>query len=244
MAHERAGQQALPEDLIDVDAVVSAYYDRRPDPSDPSQQVAFGTSGHRGSSLDSAFNEAHIVATTQAIVEYRAEQGVDGPLLIGRDTHALSEPAWQTAVEVLLAAGVTVLVDERDGFTPTPAVSHAILRLNRRGQARPGRRASSSRRRTTHHVTVASSTTLPTADPPTPTRPAGSRTGPTRCSSTAWTRSSGVSSDRARAEAGRFDFLSSYIDDLAGRAGPRRDPFGRGADRCRPDGGCERRLLG
>src|SRR4051794_5283557 len=133
MAHERAGQPALPSDLIDVDAVIAAYYDRRPDPSDPDQRVAFGTSGHRGSSLDGAFNEAHIVATTQAIVEYRATQGIDGPLLIGRDTHALSEPAWQTALEVMLAAGVTVLVDDRDGYTPTPAVSHAILRLNGEG---------------------------------------------------------------------------------------------------------------
>ena len=97
--------------------------------------MAFGTSGHRGSSLDSAFNETHIVATTQAIVEYRAEQGVDGPLLIGRDTHALSLPAWQTARwRCWSPHGVTVLVDERDGFTPTPAVSHAILRLNREGR--------------------------------------------------------------------------------------------------------------
>ncbi|WP_341359944.1 phosphoglucomutase (alpha-D-glucose-1,6-bisphosphate-dependent) [Georgenia sp. M64] len=131
--HERAGTPALPEDLIDVDEVVSAYYDRVPDVADPTQQVAFGTSGHRGSSLDSAFNEAHIVATTAAIVEYRRAQGIDGPLFIGRDTHALSEPAWRTALEVLAAAGVHTSVDARDSYTPTPAVSHAILRANGAG---------------------------------------------------------------------------------------------------------------
>ncbi|MGC0364734.1 phosphoglucomutase [Rhodococcus sp. 27YEA15] len=130
MAHERAGQPAQPQDLIDVPHLVSAYYTRTPDPEDPMQQVLFGTSGHRGSSLDSAFNEAHILATTQAIVEYRASQGVDGPLFIGRDTHALSEPAWLTALEVLVANDVVVLVDSRDAYTPTPAVSHAILRYN------------------------------------------------------------------------------------------------------------------
>ncbi|WP_250444129.1 phosphoglucomutase (alpha-D-glucose-1,6-bisphosphate-dependent) [Actinotalea sp. C106] len=128
--HPRAGTPALPEDLIDVDAVVGAYYDRHPDVEDPAQQVAFGTSGHRGSSLDSAFNEDHIVAITAAIVEYRRSQGTDGPLFIGRDTHALSEPAWRTALEVLAAAEVQVHVDARDGFTPTPAVSHAILLHN------------------------------------------------------------------------------------------------------------------
>ena len=125
--HPRAGTRALPEDLIDVDALVGAYYDRKPDVSDPDQQVAFGTSGHRGSSLDTAFNEAHIIAITAAIIEYRRSQGTDGPLFIGRDTHALSLPAWQTALEVLAAADVEVHVDARDAYTPTPAVSHAIL---------------------------------------------------------------------------------------------------------------------
>lgn len=128
--HERAGTVALPEDLIDVQDVVSTYYDREPDPSDPNQRVVFGTSGHRGSSLDGAFNEAHIVAITQAIVEYRAGQGIDGPLYIGRDTHALSQPAWRTALEVLAAAGVDVMVDARESYTPTPAVSLAILGAN------------------------------------------------------------------------------------------------------------------
>src|ERR671939_1405799 len=115
MPHERAGQPAQPEDLIDVDGVLSAYYDIAPDPSDPGQRVVFGTSGHRGSSLDGAFNEAHILATTQAICEYRAGQGYDGPLFVGRDTHGLSEPAWVSALEVLAANDVTVLVDSRDG---------------------------------------------------------------------------------------------------------------------------------
>ncbi len=131
MNDPRAGQQAQERDLVDVDALVAAYYDRVPDATNPDQKVVFGTSGHRGSSLRTAFNEAHILATTQAICEYRASQGVDGPLLIGRDTHALSEPAWKSALEVLVANGVTVLVDDRDGYTPTPAVSHAILPLNR-----------------------------------------------------------------------------------------------------------------
>lgn len=130
MSHERAGTTAEPADLIDVAQVVTAYYTGVPDPEDPDQQVAFGTSGHRGSSLRTAFNETHILATTQAICDYRREQGYDGPLFIGRDTHALSEPAWSTALEVLVANDVTVLVDDRDGYTPTPAVSHAILRAN------------------------------------------------------------------------------------------------------------------
>ncbi|HEY9311998.1 phosphoglucomutase (alpha-D-glucose-1,6-bisphosphate-dependent) [Williamsia sp.] len=131
MAHPRAGTVALPEDLIDVSAVIDAYYSGKPDPENPLQQVVFGTSGHRGSSLDNAFNEDHIVATTQAIVEYRSGAGITGPLFIGRDTHALSLPAWQTAIEVLVANGVRVLVDDKDRFTPTPAVSHAILTHNR-----------------------------------------------------------------------------------------------------------------
>jgi phosphoglucomutase len=128
--HERAGQPARTEDLIDVSHLVTAYFDLEPDPDDVAQQVAFGTSGHRGTSLTTSFNEVHIAATTQAICDYRREQGYDGPLFIGRDTHALSEPAWATALEVLVANDVTVLVDDRDGFTPTPAVSHAILRAN------------------------------------------------------------------------------------------------------------------
>ncbi len=131
MTDPRAGQPASPEDLVDVAHLVTAYYTGAPDPADPDQRVSFGTSGHRGSSLKDAFNEAHIAATTQAICDYRATQGYDGPLFLGRDTHGLSEPAWATAIEVLVANDVTVLVDSRDGYTPTPAVSHAILRANR-----------------------------------------------------------------------------------------------------------------
>ncbi len=127
----RAGQPAQPSDLVDVASLVTAYYTRRPDPDDVDQQVVFGTSGHRGSSLRTSFNEAHILATTQAICEYRRDQGFDGPLFLGRDTHGLSEPAWSTAVEVLVANDVTVLVDSADRYTPTPAVSHAILTANR-----------------------------------------------------------------------------------------------------------------
>lgn len=130
MAHDRAGQPARPEDLIDVAELVSAYYTREIDPEDVAQQVAFGTSGHRGSSLDNAFNEQHILATTQAIVDYRRDNGIGGPVYIGRDTHALSEPAMITALEVLLAAGVETRVDAAGRYTPTPAVSHAILAHN------------------------------------------------------------------------------------------------------------------
>ena len=130
-ANPRAGQPAEPEDLIDIAQVVTAYYSIQPDPEDVDQQVAFGTSGHRGSSLDAAFNEAHILATTQAIVEYRAAQGTTGPLFMGRDTHALSEPAWVSALEVLAANDVVVMIDGADRYTPTPAVSHAILSFNR-----------------------------------------------------------------------------------------------------------------
>ena len=128
---ERAGLPADPSILVDLDRLIGAYHDTRPDPSDPAQRVAFGTSGHRGSSLNGAFNEAHIVATTEAICRYRATQGTDGPLYIGRDTHGLSEPAFQTALEVLAAHEVDVHVDAADGYTPTPVISHAILVHNR-----------------------------------------------------------------------------------------------------------------
>ncbi len=138
MSSPRAGQPAEPADLVDVAHLVTAYYTGEPDPDDVDQQVAFGTSGHRGSSLKTSFNEAHILATTQAICDYRREQGYDGPLFIGRDTHGLSEPAWATALEVLVANDVTVLVDDRDAYTPTPAVSHAILRANRGRTSGPG----------------------------------------------------------------------------------------------------------
>ncbi|BAX91593.1 phosphoglucomutase (alpha-D-glucose-1,6-bisphosphate-dependent) [Mycobacterium shigaense] len=131
MAHPRAGQPALPEDLVDLPHLITTYYSIQSDPDDVAQQVAFGTSGHRGSALDGAFNEAHILAITQAIVEYRATQGTTGPLFIGRDTHGLSEPAWVSALEVLAANDVVAIVDSADRYTPTPAVSHAILTYNR-----------------------------------------------------------------------------------------------------------------
>jgi phosphoglucomutase len=128
--HPRAGQTAQDDDLIDIAALVTAYYTGHPDVGDPGQRVAFGTSGHRGSSFANAFNDDHIAATTQAIVEYRKKQGINGPLFLGRDSHALSQPAWATALEVLAAHGVTVMIDARDALTPTPAISHAILRHN------------------------------------------------------------------------------------------------------------------
>ncbi|WP_324650317.1 phosphoglucomutase (alpha-D-glucose-1,6-bisphosphate-dependent) [Georgenia sp. H159] len=246
--HERAGTRALPEDLIDVDAVVSAYYDRSPDLDDPSQQVVFGTSGHRGSSLDGAFNEAHIVATTAAIVEYRRAQGTDGPLFIGRDTHALSEPAWRTAVEVLAGAGVELRVDARDSWTPTPAVSHAILLANGSGTA-AGVRVKGPGRADGIVVT-------PSHNPP---RDGGFKYnpphgGPAGSDATTWIAAranellrSGVAQvprlplDRALAAetTRRHDFLSAYVDDLASvidleaiaRAGVRigADPLGGAA---------------
>jgi phosphoglucomutase len=126
----RAGTPATAADLVDVEKLLAAYHDGHPDPGNPAQAVAFGTSGHRGSSLLTTFNDDHIAATTQAIVEYRAREGTDGPVFVGADTHALSGPAWETCVEVLAANGVTVLVDSGGGYTPTPAVSHAILAHN------------------------------------------------------------------------------------------------------------------
>src|SRR2546425_5139897 len=126
-----AGKPAEPSMLIDVPRLVTAYYTRQPDPSIPAQRVAFGTSGHRGSALDNAFNEAHILAITQAICLYRKQQGITGPLFIGIDTHALSEPAFASALEVLAANGVEVMVDADNGYTPTPVISHAVLTYNR-----------------------------------------------------------------------------------------------------------------
>lgn len=213
MVHERAGRVALPEDLEDLAHLVSAYYTRTPDPSDPSQQVVFGTSGHRGSSLDSAFNEAHILATTQAIVEYRTAQGITGPLFLGRDTHALSEPAWATALEVLVANGVAVVIDSRDGYTPTPAVSHAILRHN---VSAPTGRADG--------IVV-----TPSHNPP---RDGGFKYNPPHggpADSDATTVIADRANDllrsglsgiarvplvRALEAAGRYDFLAAYVDDL------------------------------
>ena len=136
----RAGTPAEASDLIDVDELINAYYDRKPDAGVAEQRVAFGTSGHRGSSLSTSFNEDHILATTQAIVDYRNAQGIAGPLFLGRDTHGLSLPAERSAIEVLVANGVDVRVDARDSWVPTPALSHAILSYNRgRALDDPGR---------------------------------------------------------------------------------------------------------
>ena len=219
--HERAGQPARPEDLIDVDEVVSAYYDRHPDADNPDEQVVFGTSGHRGSSLDTAFNEDHIVAITAAIVEYRRSQGTDGPLYIGRDTHALSAPATTTALEVLAAAGVDVRVDARDGYTPTPAVSHSILRHNGAG--------SSEGVRTQGPGLADGIVVTPSHNPP---RDGGFKYnpphgGPADSDATGWIANranellrSGVgdiarSTDPLRAETThRHDYLLTYVDDL------------------------------
>ncbi|WP_435128003.1 phosphoglucomutase (alpha-D-glucose-1,6-bisphosphate-dependent) [Actinacidiphila sp. bgisy144] len=217
MPHERAGTPARPEDLVDVPRLVTAYYALHPDPAEPGQRVAFGTSGHRGSALDTAFNEDHIAATSQAICEYRAAQGTDGPLFLGADTHALSEPARVTALEVFAANGVTVLIDAADGYTPTPAVSHAVLTHNR------GRTAGLA-----DGVVV-----TPSHNPP---RDGGFKYnpptgGPAGSDATGWVqdRANALIADGlrevrripyARALAadttGRHDFLGGYVDDLPG----------------------------
>ncbi len=129
--HPHAGKPADPTTLVDVPRLVTAYYSAMPDPAVPAQRVAFGTSGHRGSSFTTSFNEGHILAITQAICEFRQGQGTDGPLFLGMDTHALSEPALASALEVLAAHGVTTLMAEGDEYTPTPVISHAILTYNR-----------------------------------------------------------------------------------------------------------------
>jgi len=211
----RAGQPALPRDLVDVPHLVAAYYTGHPDPAVPAQEVAFGTSGHRGSSLRLAFNEDHIVATTQAICEYRRMQGIDGPLFLARDTHALSEPAMISALEVCAANEVMVLVDSRGGYTPTPAISHAILWHNR------GRTTGLS-----DGIVV-----TPSHNPPEDggfkyNPPHG---GPAGTDATLWIqdrantllegRLAGVkrvpyARAQAAATTGKYDFLGTYVDDL------------------------------
>jgi phosphoglucomutase len=213
--HARAGQPAEPDDLIDVPRLVTAYYTEHPDPAEPAQQVAFGTSGHRGSSLRAAFNEDHILAVTQALCDYREAQGIDGPLFLARDTHALSEPATVSTLEVLAANSVTVLVDSRDGYTPTPALSHAIGTHNR------GRTAGLA-----DGVVI-----TPSHNPPddggfkyNPTHG-----GPADSDATRWIQdranallSGGLAEVRripyAQARTadttGRYDFLGAYVDDL------------------------------
>ncbi|TCC29000.1 phosphoglucomutase (alpha-D-glucose-1,6-bisphosphate-dependent) [Kribbella speibonae] len=210
--HPRAGQPAQPEDLVDVDAMLAAYGDLTPDVENPAQKVVFGTSGHRGSSLDSAFNEAHILAITQAICEYRAGQGTTGPLLVGRDSHGLSEPAWRTVLEVLAGNGVQTLVDSADRLTPTPAVSHAILRLNRGAGA------------DADGIVI-----TPSHNPP---RDGGIKYnpphgGPAGSDATSWIADRAnqliaagnrevrrKTFEQAREEAGNYDFVGHYVDDL------------------------------
>jgi phosphoglucomutase len=215
MSDSRAGQPAQPSDLVDVPHLVTSYYAVEPDAADPLQQVAFGTSGHRGSSLNGSFNEAHILATTQAICEYRRDQGYDGPLFVGRDTHGLSEPAWVTALEVLAANDVTVLVDSRDAYTPTPAVSHAILRANGG--------------RTTGSGLADGIVVTPSHNPPTdggfkynPPHGGPADTDATGCVARRANEllASGLDGvrripfARARAAAAPYDFMSAYVDDL------------------------------
>ena len=216
---QRAGKPADPASLVDVDALIAAYYDRRPDPSDPAQRVAFGTSGHRGSSFRNAFNEAHILATTEAICRYRTQRGYSGPLFLGRDTHALSEPATRTALSVLVERGVDVRIDERDGYTPTPAVSHAILAANR---------PTNSWRHLADGIVV-----TPSHNPPDDggfkyNPPNG---GPADTDVTRWIQdeanrileasgSEGIegipraSDEDVETRVGRYDFLRHYVDDL------------------------------
>ncbi len=215
--HPRAGQPALPSELVDVPALLRAYDEIRPDPSDPTQRVAFGTSGHRGSAFRGAFNENHILATTEAICRYRAAQGYTGPLFIARDTHALSEPAWRTALEVLAGNGVDVRVDSEDGYTPTPSLSLAILVANR---GRTGGLADG--------IVV-----TPSHNPPDDggfkyNPPNG---GPADTAVTRWIQdeanrileASGMDGldgirrvpfERARAQAGAYDFRAAYVADL------------------------------
>jgi len=213
--HPRAGQSAQPADLVDVPALITAYYTGRPDPTDPAQQVSFGTSGHRGSSLNNAFNAEHILAVTQALCDYRRAHGVDGPLFLGRDTHALSAPATATALEVLAANDVTVLIDSRDGYTPTPAVSHAILHHNR------------GRERGLADGIVITPSHNPPADGGFKYNPANG--GPAGSDVTGWIQdranvllAEGCRDVRrvpyaralAAATTGRYDFLGTYVDDL------------------------------
>jgi len=126
----RAGKPATPDMLVDIPKLVTAYYTGKPDPTIQEQRVSFGTSGHRGSALSNSFNEDHILAITRAICLYRKEQGIDGPLFLGFDTHALSAPAYATTMEVLAAGGVEVMIAEGDEYTPTPVISHAIVTYN------------------------------------------------------------------------------------------------------------------
>ncbi len=211
--HDRAGQLPGPADLVDVARLVTAYYAEHPDPAEPGQQVSFGTSGHRGSALRLAFNDDHIAAATQAICDYRAQAGITGPLFIGRDTHALSEPAFVTALEVLAANGVRVMADSRDGYTPTPAVSRAILVHN---EARDGGLADGIVVTPSHN---------PPEDGGFKYNPPDGGPAAAQITSVIQDRANELLRDglkqvrriryaRARAAAGRHDFLGAYLSDL------------------------------
>jgi phosphoglucomutase len=209
---ELAGRPPEPSMLVDVDDLVKAYHELRPDPSEPSQRVAFGTSGHRGSALRTAFNEAHILATTEAICRHRRQGGIDGPLFVGRDTHALSEPAFRTAVEVLVAGGVEVVIDAAGGFTPTPVISHAILTWNR---DHPDRQADG--------IVVTPSHNPPEDGGIKYNPPNG---GPADTDVTGWIQDEAnrllaapdevrrVPYERAAGSARRHDYVAAYVDDL------------------------------
>ena len=250
----RAGHPADPAALVDVERLLAAYHDVVPDPAVAGQRIAFGTSGHRGSSLRTSFNEAHILATSEAVVRYRRSRGFDGPLFLARDTHALSEPATRTALEVLVAGGVDVLVDTADRPAPTPALSHAILTHNR------GR----------HDGLADGIVVTPSHNPPEDggfkyNPPNG---GPADTDVTGWIQEEAnrlleagverierVPFERAISKAGRYDFVARYVDDLgsvldmdairvigsAHRGRPARGRIGRllagdrGALRPRPD---------
>ena len=216
MADPRAGQPAQPQDLVDLSHLVTAYYTGVPDPDDVDQQVAFGTSGHRGSSLKTSFNETHILATTQAICDYRREQGFDGPLFIGRDTHGLSEPAWASALEVLAANDVQVLVDARDAYTPTPA----RLARDHHRERRPLDRLGARRRHRGDALAQPAERRRLQVQPAARRagrhrrhqgdRGAGQRADPRRRSRTCRR----IPFERARAAVGSYDFLGAYVDDL------------------------------
>ena len=213
----RAGTVAQPQDLVDLTALLDAYYDVSPDLGDPGQRVVFGTSGHRGSSLKASFNEPHILAITQAIVEYRAGQGITGPLYLAKDTHALSEPAQNSALEVLAANGVNVLIDARHGYTPTPSLSHAILTHNNNSPAGAPQ---------ADGIVV-----TPSHNPPGDggfkyNPPHG---GPADSDATGWIANRAnellenglrglkripIADALSAGTTGKFDFLSSYVDDL------------------------------
>ena len=215
MSHPRAGTPATPDDLIDLSAVRDAYFSIHPDVENPAQKVAFGTSGHRGSSLNGSFNEDHIAAITQAIVEYRASQQITGPIFVGKDTHALSDPAQDTVLEVLAGNGVAILADARNGWTPTPALSHAILTHN----ANPAAARADGIIITPSHN--------PPADGGLKYNPPHG--GPADTDATSWiagranellanglrgVKRTSLGTARLTGKIGAFDFMASYVNDL------------------------------